>query len=320
MRSIFWIGCILVVLVSLLASGAIAESVNSSTVEAAVAQASNVTDVAKEAAANVGSAAAKAENMTDAAKEVAVAAGLPGVANVTDAVKEVATTVGSAAAKAENVTDTAKQALATIGAAPGAEKNLTNVTNVSTEKVAVEADLVNDTLVKFVTDARTFAKNKGQAAAVSAFNNPMGGFVNDKMYIFAYDYNGKALALPYNVGSVGQNLIGMTDSSGFRYVQQMRDQAKLGKGAFVKYSEVNPLSKGVVMKKVSYVTDVDGNYWIGAGVFMSDDKKVAAKVVAKPTTAEKPVDANATMPAATPSSDMPVAANVTASNSTAVPA
>ena len=53
MRSIFWIGCILAVLISLLASGAIAESVSNSTVKAAAAHVENVTDVVKNATANV---------------------------------------------------------------------------------------------------------------------------------------------------------------------------------------------------------------------------------------------------------------------------
>ncbi len=265
MRSIFWIGCILVVLVSLLASGAIAESANNSTVQA-------TKDL------NV--------NMTAA----------PEQAPVSEAVSSTMT----------NET------------APVAD---TNVTNVSTEQPAAEADLVNDTLVKFVTDARTFAKNSGKEAAIATFKNPMGGFVNDKMYIFAYDYDGKALALPYSPGSDGTIQIGNTDSSGFRYVQAMKDMAKSGKNGFIKYTEADLMNKGVITKKVSYVTDVDGNYWIGAGVYMSDEKKPAVTIVAKPTTVESPVDVNATMPAETSSSmDQAITANVTASNATAVTA
>jgi two-component system, NarL family, sensor kinase len=130
------------------------------------------------------------------------------------------------------------------------------------------------------------------------------------MYIFAYDYDGKALALPYSPSNTGTNQIGLTDSTGFRFVQQMRDTAKAGKGGFVKYSEADLMNKGVITKKVSYVTDVDGNYWIGAGVYMSDEKKPAPAIVAKPTAVKSPVDVNATMPAA----------NGTVSNTTAVSA
>ena len=52
MRSIFWIGCILVVLVSLLASGAIAESVNNSTVQATTALNVNTTAAPEKAPVN----------------------------------------------------------------------------------------------------------------------------------------------------------------------------------------------------------------------------------------------------------------------------
>ena len=162
MRSIFWIGCILAVLVSLLASGAIAASMDNSTVPAAEAADANVT--------------AASENVTPS----------------------------------ENVTN--QDANATVSTE-------INGTNVSAVTPAAEPDLVNDTLVKFVTDARTFAVNSGKSVAIATFNNPSGGFVNDKMYIFAYDMDGKALALPYDLGAVGKNQIALTDSTGLRYVQ-----------------------------------------------------------------------------------------------------
>lgn len=284
MRSIFWIGCILAVLVSLLSAGVIAESASSSTVEAAVNQAGNVTDAAKEAAVTTGSVAAQAENLTDVAKEAAAATGISGAENVTNAAKQVAATVGTAAEKVENATETAKEVLATVGNVTGKTTNVTtpvtetNATSV-TETPAAEPDLVNDTLVKFVTDARTFAVNNGKTVALATFSNPIGGFVNDKMYIFAYDYDGKALCLPYNPGMVGLNMIGQTDSTGLRYIQQMRDTAKHGVG-FAKYQEADLMNKGVVSKKVSYVTDVDGSYWIGAGVFESKEKKPVEVVAA----------------------------------------
>ena len=299
MRSIFWIGCILAVLVSLLASGAIAESVNTSTVDAAVAQAENVTDVAKNAAANVGSAAAQVENITDTAKEAAKAAGISGAENVTDSVKQVAGTVGAAADKVENVTDAAKQALATVGAKADEVANATgkvaanNTTNVT---AAAEPDLINDTLVKFVTDARTYAVMNGKADALATFNDRTGGFVKDKMYIFAYDFDGKALALPYNPGMVGLNQIAQTDSKGLRYIQQMRDTAKLGVG-FVKYQEADMMNKGTVSEKVSYVTNVDGTYWIGAGVYKGKEVKPTPVVTAVKEVVSSVTGANATVSA-----------------------
>lgn len=258
MRSIFWIGCILAVLVSLLASGAIAASMDNSTVPAANAADANVTAAPEKATAS--------ENVTDVKTNVTASAEING-------------------------------------------------TNVSAVKPAAEPDLVNDTLVKFVTDARTFAVNSGKSAALATFNNPSGGFVNDKMYIFAYDMDGKALALPYDLGAVGKNQIARTDSTGLRYVQQMVDTAKSGVG-FVKYQEPNLLASGVVMKKVSYVTNVDGTYFIGAGVYMTPEDKKAAAAVPATKAVNATADVNATTPAVLPS--LPAeAVNTTASNSTA---
>ncbi|MDD1730448.1 MAG: cache domain-containing protein [Methanospirillum sp.] len=267
MRSIFWIGCTLAVLVSLLVSGAIAESVNNSTV-----QATGALDV----------------NKTTAPDQVAASV------NVTD--------------KAANVT------------APVANATGKSAVNAS----AAAPDLVNDTLVKFVTDARTYALNNGKSAAITTFNSPAGPFVNDKMYIFAYDLDGKALALPYAQGSVGMNQIALTDSTGLRYVQQMCDLAKHGVG-FVKYQEPNLMKQGTVMNKVSYITNVDGTYWIGAGVYLpKEDKKAAAKPeVASGKDQKTAVNAtNTTLPAETSAKDTVKAAvkelvNNTVSNLTA---
>ncbi|WP_319539959.1 cache domain-containing protein [uncultured Methanospirillum sp.] len=246
MRSIFWIGCVLTVLVSLLVSGAFAESVNNSTVKATGALDVNKTVPAQEATS----------------------------VNVTD--------------KAVNATSPAAKVNATSGKAA----------NVTT----TEPDLVNDTLVKFVNDARTFALNSGKTTALATFNSPSSQFSNDKMYIFAYDTDGKALALPYDLGSVGKNMISATDSTGLRYVQQMVDVAKIPGVGFVKYQEINPLKQGTIMNKVSYVASVDGTYFIGAGVYMTkDDKKTPAKAEVTANITGSAVNAtNATLPSDTP--------------------
>lgn len=297
MRSIFRIGCILVVIASLLVSGAMAETAGSSTVDAAVAQAENVTETAKEAAVTVGAAAAQAGNVTETVGSAAAAVGLTGVENLTESAKEATAMVGAAAAQAENLTESAQDVLAAVS---GAEAGAAEPAAAAAAAVAAvtgaveEPDLVNDTLVKFVTDARTFAVGSGKAAAMSAFSNPVGGYVTDDMYIFAYDYDGKALCLPYNPGMVGFNQIALSDSTGFRYVQQMRDTAKRGVG-FVRYQESDMMNKGQIAEKVSYVTDVDGTYWIGAGVFVREEEQKPAAVVEAVTAAVSAApDANVT--------------------------
>jgi hypothetical protein len=302
MRSIFWIGCILTVLVLFLASGAVAETDINSTVQKTVAQVENVTDVAKEAAA---------------------AAGVKGAENVTEPVKEAVKTVGAVAEKVENLTETVKEVTMTAGKEEKVNATLAvgegNKTAVQ-EKVTAEPDLVNDTLVKFVKDARAKAAGSGRDGALVAFRNPVGGYVNDKMYIFAYDYDGKVLANPVNPGIVGQNQIGLSDSTGFKYIQQMRDVAR--KGGFVTYQEPNLMKKGAIEQKTSYVIDVDGTYWIGAGVYKSKDVAKPAAVPAKNETASNLTNTTAEIPVevSIPASNVTesvVAANTTAPNATA---
>lgn len=283
MRSIFWIGCILTVLVSLLVSGAVATSEQNATVQEVVAQVENGT----------------------VPQELVV----PATENTTVPV-ELAVENGSVIAETvANLTEAIPEANGTK-----LEGNATAVP----AKPVVE-DLVNDTLVKFVKDAKTMAQANGKNAALVAFKNPVGGYNKDKMFIFAYDYDGKVLANPINPGLIGQNQIMTSDSTGFKYVQQMRDVAK--KGGFVKYQESNLMNKGAIEAKTSYVIDIDGSYWIGAGVYKSKETpKVAVPAVnvsesnLTNTTSEQPVEVSIPVENATVSD---VAVSVSSSESAA---
>ena len=51
-------------------------------------------------------------------------------------------------------------------------------------------------LVAFVEEARQFAWENGMQKSLEVFNDPKGNFTRDGHYIFAYDYEGKTLALP----------------------------------------------------------------------------------------------------------------------------
>ncbi|HWQ66384.1 MAG TPA: cache domain-containing protein [Methanospirillum sp.] len=280
MRSIFWIGCILAILVSLLVSGAAAGSMENSTVEAAKAEVAPVTAVVE-----------MAENVT---------------ATVAEAVN------GTEKTEAKNVT---------------AEKADVNLTNVSPVVKPAEVDMVNETLVKFVTGAKSFAAMNGKEVALAAFNDPRGAYVNKDMYIFAYDYTGKVLANPLNLDQVGTNQISLTDSKGYRFVQMMVDTAKKGSG-FVKYQDVNLMKMSSVMDKVSYVADVDGTWFVGAGVFKDKDAPVAPKVVPKveeKAGSDKPAEATSAINA-TPAEVIPATpvvkaeVNATEANATVVKA
>jgi polar amino acid transport system substrate-binding protein len=126
--------------------------------------------------------------------------------------------------------------------------------------------LIDQELRQFVTDAKTYAKTNGKEKALAEFNNPNGSFVKDGLYIFADDYNGTALAWPSRPDQVGVNRINVTDLDGSYYMQTMFNSARNGTG-MVEYYSVNPATNTTQLK-ISYVTDVDGTWMLGAGRYL----------------------------------------------------
>jgi signal transduction histidine kinase len=126
--------------------------------------------------------------------------------------------------------------------------------------------LANDTLRQFVADAKAYGIAQGREKAVAEFNNINGSFVKGDLYVFAYDYNGTVLAWPYHADQIGINRLNVTDPMGAHHVQAMLAGARNGT-ALVDYYTVNPATNTTELK-ISYVTDVDGNWMIGAGRYM----------------------------------------------------
>ena len=230
MRSIFWIGCTLSILFTVLVSGAVAEQVTNASQGTTLPSAGSNVSV-------------NAENVSVSVTDNAV--------NTT---------------KATNVT------VSNLTAGKTSVNATVPATNVTIPSAAGKQDALNGTLIPFVKNAAVYAQTNGKDAALSAFSDRNSNFAKDGVIIFAYDYDGKALALPYEPNQVGNNRIALSDSTGFRFVQQMRDLAKTGKGV-VKYQYQNPMNKNKVEDITSYVSDVDGTYWVGAGMFIKDEPK-----------------------------------------------
>ena len=77
-----------------------------------------------------------------------------------------------------------------------------------------------DELVALVNEALKFAQENGKEKALQAFNDPEGNFSREGLYIFAYDYTGRNLALPYQPELVGTNRIDAQDPNGVYFIQQ----------------------------------------------------------------------------------------------------
>ena len=88
----------------------------------------------------------------------------------------------------------------------------------------------NASLVSFVDNAVAFAKTNGREKALAEFSNPNGSFVKGELYIYAYDFNGTTLALPFNQEKVGINRLNETDSLGGFFIRNLSDAARNGSG------------------------------------------------------------------------------------------
>ena len=87
------------------------------------------------------------------------------------------------------------------------------------------ADLVGNSspsdreqLATFVESAVLFARINGREKALAEFNNQEGLFSMGSWYIFAYDYNGTVIALPFQKELLGTNRMENTDPGGVHYL------------------------------------------------------------------------------------------------------
>lgn len=124
-------------------------------------------------------------------------------------------------------------------------------------------------LVRFVAGAAAFARENGGETAIAAFNDPEGPFVTGTTGIFAIAYDGTLLADPFEPDIVRTNIRDMTDPFGIPIVQNLAETARSGRG-YVSYSYPNPARGGSSEPRIAVVEDVDGSYFLGAGIFASE--------------------------------------------------
>ena len=117
-----------------------------------------------------------------------------------------------------------------------------------------------------VKAAAAYARANGKEMAIAAFNNPNGSFATDNVYVFAEDYDGMALAEPFEHHLVGTSIRNMTDRYGVPLVMNLGETAGYGIG-FVSYDYPDPENNRTITPKLSVVADVDGTYYVGAGAY-----------------------------------------------------
>lgn len=123
-----------------------------------------------------------------------------------------------------------------------------------------------DELVAFVDEALQFAKENGKQKSLEVFNNQSGNFTRDGRYIFAYDYEGQNLALPYQPDLIGTNRSDAQDPNGVYFVQQAIDVARIGNGFFY-YIYPDASRNMTPALKLSYAANVDDTWFLGSGIY-----------------------------------------------------
>ena len=123
-------------------------------------------------------------------------------------------------------------------------------------------------LEAFVDEALNYSLENGRDSALEAFNDPEGEFVRGDLYIFAYDFNGTTLALPFQPEIVGENRIDLEDANGVAFIRDFLSLARGGGGESY-YLYKNPAENMTVELKLSRVKKVDETWWLGAGIYGS---------------------------------------------------
>ncbi len=127
-----------------------------------------------------------------------------------------------------------------------------------------------DELVAFVEEALRFAKENGKQKSLATFNDPTGNFTRDGRYIFAYDYEGLTLALPYQPELIGISRIDALDPNGVDFIQQAIDTVWMGNG-FLYYVYPDSSRNMTPELKLSYVVNVDDTWFLGSGVYAKSE-------------------------------------------------
>jgi signal transduction histidine kinase len=125
-----------------------------------------------------------------------------------------------------------------------------------------------ESLRELVDEALNYSVENGRKSALEAFNDPAGEFVREDLYIFAYDFNGTVLALPFQPEIVGENRIEIEDANGVAFVQDFISLARGGGGESY-YLYPNPAENMTEELKLSRAAKVDETWFLGAGIYGS---------------------------------------------------
>lgn len=146
--------------------------------------------------------------------------------------------------------------------------------NVTASIPQTQSTPLNSVEIKdYVDNAASYALKAGKLAAINSFNNKSGPFINGDLYIYALDYSGNVLALPYQPEQVGKNSTGKLDEAGRPATDIEIELVKSGGGYYLtRFPNTSQNPTGGF--KINYVRPVDNTYWVGTGINTTEEQLI----------------------------------------------
>ena len=118
-----------------------------------------------------------------------------------------------------------------------------------------------------VDKALAHVKAVGPEKAYVDFNTPGNQFFDGELYIFAYDMQGKNLALGGNPKMTGRELIDMKSADGKPLIRDLIEIIKTKGSGWYDYKWANPETKKI-QDKTSYIVKIPGTEaFLGCGIY-----------------------------------------------------
>ncbi|KUG20798.1 hypothetical protein ASZ90_009452 [hydrocarbon metagenome] len=125
-------------------------------------------------------------------------------------------------------------------------------------------------MIDLVSAGVSYAHAEGSEAALAEISDPDGLFVDGEgHYLYAYRYDGTLIAHPHLPELIGTNLIEKEDIYGVPVIRSLTETAREG-GGFIVFIWPNPKEGNRDELKIGYVLPVDGEWWLGSGVYLSE--------------------------------------------------
>jgi signal transduction histidine kinase len=160
----------------------------------------------------------------------------------------------------------------------------TGTPSISSPQIATDESKAGtkETMISFVKEAVVYANANGKEKALTEFSNPRGSFFRGDLSIYAYDYNGTAIALPLNPEKIGVNRLEEKDADGNFFIRELMD-ATTDDTNFVTYYSFNASQNNLVDTKLGYAMRVDDEWWLGSGIYLGPANTAVSEPVVTPT-------------------------------------